>query len=64
MTEGIIQQVFREYISNLNNIPWDKKDLLDLQQKLIERIRKESNDRNSDLYYDEESLKALIGNEL
>lgn len=40
MTEGIIQKVFDNYLSRIDNMPWDKKDLNDLQQELIEEIKK------------------------
>ncbi len=40
MTEGIIQKVFNNYLSRIDNMPWDKRDLRDLQQELIEEVNK------------------------
>jgi len=41
LTEGIIQMVFNRYLSKLGDIPWDKKDLNELQQELIDEIKKQ-----------------------
>lgn len=59
MKDGIIQKIFKDYLNQLDNIPWDKKDLNELEQELIQAIKAHTFD--SDAYFNDTIKEQLIG---
>ena len=65
MTDGIIQEVIRDFIQHeLDNLPWEIRDLRILEQILIERIKQELDyDKNCHCYHCDNTRKLIGDNE-